>query len=80
VISAAARRLNTGGIFGLTVELGDQYPFRLTDTGRYAHHRDHVRDVGARCGMAVARMDEGFLRLEYGAEVIGLYAILRKER
>ena len=80
VISAAARRLNTGGIFGLTAERGDRYPFRLTDTGRYAHHGDHVRDVAARCGMAVARMDEGFLRLEYGAEVIGLYAILRKER
>jgi predicted TPR repeat methyltransferase len=80
VISAAARRLNRDGILGLTVERGEQYPFRLTDTGRYAHHPDHLRDVAAQCGMAVTSMDEGFLRLEYGAEVIGLYAILRKER
>ena len=80
VICAAARRLNSGGIFALTVERGDQYPFRLTDTGRYAHHGDHVREVAARCGMAVIRIDEGFLRLEYGAEVAGLYAILKRER
>jgi predicted TPR repeat methyltransferase len=79
VISAAARRLNRNGILALTVERGDHHPFRLMDTGRYAHHPDHLRDAAAQCGMAVTRMDEGFLRLEYGAEVIGLYARLEKE-
>jgi predicted TPR repeat methyltransferase len=59
VISAAAQRLKRGGIFGLTMERGDHYPFPLTDTGRYTHHSDDIREVSAECGLTVIRVDEG---------------------
>ena len=78
LVRAAARRLKPGGYFALSMERGDQPPFRLTDTGRYTHHPDHVRDAAAKAGLAVARMDESFLRMEWGVEVLGLYAVLAK--
>ena len=34
------------------------------------------REVAAQAGLAVARMDDSFLRMEYGEEVMGLYAVL----
>ncbi len=61
-----------------TVERGNRNPFHLTDTGRYEHHPDHVREVAAAAGLSVARLDEAFLRYEYTAEVIGLFAVLQK--
>jgi predicted TPR repeat methyltransferase len=76
IVSAAARRLKQGGIFAMSMERGDRPPFHLTDTGRYTHHPDHVREVAAKAGLTVARMDESFLRMEYGEEVMGLYAVV----
>jgi predicted TPR repeat methyltransferase len=78
IVAAAARRLRPGGFFAMSMERGERPPFHLTDTGRYTHHPDHVRDVAAKAGLSVARMDEAFLRMEWGEEVIGLYAILTK--
>jgi predicted TPR repeat methyltransferase len=60
------------------MERGETYPFRLTDTGRYAHHPDHVREAAAAAGLAVAWMEEAFLRMEYGVPVTGLFAVLKK--
>jgi len=79
VVVAAAKRLNPGGVMALTLERGDRYPFHLTDSGRYAHHPDHIREVAAEAGLSVARLEEGYLRMEYGAEVTGLFAALLKE-
>ena len=62
----------------MSMERGDRHPFHLTDTGRYTHHHDHVREAAAKSGLAVAQMDESFLRMEYGEEVMGLYAVLGK--
>ena len=76
IVRAAADRLKPGGFFAMSMERGDRHPFHLTDTGRYTHHPDHVREVAAQAGLAVARMDESFLRMEYGEEVMGLYAVL----
>jgi predicted TPR repeat methyltransferase len=78
IVRAAANRLKPAGVFALTMEHGEQFPFSLTDTGRYAHHRDHVREVAAAAGLAVASLDEGFLRMEYGVPVTGLFAVLTK--
>jgi predicted TPR repeat methyltransferase len=78
VASSAARRLKPGGCFAFTTERGDKYPFHLTDSGRYTHHSEYVREVSAKAGLAVGRLEEGFLRLERGVEVIGLLALLRK--
>ena len=78
ITKAAARRLVPGGIFAMSMEKGDKPPFFLTDTGRYTHHPDHVRQVAASAGLTVAYINEAFLRMEYGEEVMGLYAILQK--
>ena len=78
IVAAAARRLKPGGIFAMSMERGNRPPFHLTDTGRYTHHPDHVRDVAAKAGLSVGHMNESFLRFEYGVEVMGLYAVLQK--
>ncbi|HEX4106098.1 MAG TPA: PqqD family peptide modification chaperone [Rhizomicrobium sp.] len=78
IVTAAARRLKPGGLFAFSMERGNRFPFHLTDTGRYTHHPDHVREVAAQAGLEVAQVNEAFLRYEYGEEVMGLYTVLRK--
>jgi predicted TPR repeat methyltransferase len=78
IAAAAAKRLNPGGIFALSMERGPNYPFHLTDTGRYEHHPDHVREVAAAAGLTVGSLEEAFLRMEYGSPVTGLFAVLKK--
>jgi predicted TPR repeat methyltransferase len=78
VVASAARRLKPGGLFAFSMERGNRFPFHLTDTGRYTHHPDHVREAAEKAGLAVAGLSEAFLRFEYGEDVMGLYAILRK--
>ena len=76
VVLPAARRLLPGGILAFTLERGDRYPFRLTDSGRYAHDAKHVTEVAAEAGLIVKSLDEAFLRKEYGVDVTGLYVAL----
>ena len=78
IVAAAAKRLKPGGVFALSMERGERYPFHLTDTGRYAHHPDHVREAAAAAGLTVAYLEEAFLRMEYGVPVTGLFAVLKK--
>jgi predicted TPR repeat methyltransferase len=78
IVRAAARRLKPGGLFAFSMERGTRFPFHLTDTGRYNHHPDHIREVAARSDMSVGALNEAFLRMEYGEEVMGLYAVLAK--
>jgi predicted TPR repeat methyltransferase len=73
-----AERLNPKGLFAFTLERGDRHPFHLTDTGRYTHHPGYVREVAAEAKLNVTRLEEGFLRMEYGADVTGLYVALEK--
>lgn len=79
ITTAAAKRLYPGGIFALTTEGGPAFPFRITDTGRYEHHPDHIREAAAAAGLSVMYLEQSFLRLEYGAEVPGNYAVLRND-
>jgi predicted TPR repeat methyltransferase len=80
VVVPAAKRLAPGGVLAFTVERGDQYPFRLTDTGRYTHNAKHVREVADEAGLCVARLDEAYLRMEYGEEVTGLFVALQNQQ
>ena len=50
----------------------------ITDSGRYEHHVDHIRDVAKAAGLELAVLSEGFLRKEYGADVIGIFAVMKK--
>ena len=79
IVEAAARRLKSGGYFAISMEHGNRYPYHLTDTGRYTHHADHVREAAAKAGLSVTHMNESFLRMEYGDKVMGLYAILGRD-
>jgi len=79
VVIPGAKRLAPGGVLTFTIERGDRYPFRLTDTGRYTHHAQHVREVANEAGLRVARLDEAYLRMEYGEEVTGLFVALKNE-
>jgi len=76
VVLPAAKRLLPGGMLAFTLERGDRYPFRLTDSGRYAHDARHVTEVAAEAGLIVKSLDEAFLRKEYGVDVTGLYVAL----
>jgi len=78
VIVPGVKGLAPGGVLAFTVERGAQYPFRLTDNGRFTHSAQHIREVAADAGLEVVRLDEGYLRMEYGEEVIGLLVALRK--
>jgi predicted TPR repeat methyltransferase len=78
IVRGTARRLKPGGIFAMSMERGTRPSFHLTDTGRYTHHPDHVREAAAAAGLTVAHISEAFLRMEYGEEVIGLFAVLVK--
>ncbi|HXR95385.1 MAG TPA: PqqD family peptide modification chaperone [Rhizomicrobium sp.] len=78
IVSSAARRLKPGGLFAFSMERGSRFPFHLTDTGRYSHHPDHVRGAAAQAHLEVMQLNEAFLRMEYGEEVMGLYTVLRK--
>jgi predicted TPR repeat methyltransferase len=78
VVTSATRRLNPGGVLALTVEHSSRYPFYLTNSGRYAHHLDHIREVAAAAALSAAYLEEGYLRMEYGGPVTGLYAVLKK--
>jgi predicted TPR repeat methyltransferase len=78
VVSAAEKRLKKGGVLFLSSERGKKYPFAITDNGRYEHHPDHMRDVAKEAGLELAVLNEGFLRKEYGADVIGIFAVMKK--
>jgi predicted TPR repeat methyltransferase len=78
IVVAAGKRVKVGGLFAMSMERGERFPFQLTDTGRYAHHPDHVREAAAAAGLNVAYLDEAFLRMEYGVPVTGLFAVLKK--
>jgi len=76
VIRPAKSLLKPDGLFIFTLERGEHRPFRLSDSGRYTHHPSYIRQVAAEAGFRVVHMEPGFLRMEYGEEVIGLIVAL----
>lgn len=79
VVLPASRLLRSRGLFAFTVELGRRYPFTLADSGRFAHHRDHLTDVAGEADLTVASLDQAVIRYEYGHPVVGLVVVLTKE-
>ena len=77
VVAPAARRLKPGGLLGFTVEKGDTHPFRLSDSGRFAHHRDHVCGVATAAGLTILSLSETVVRYEYGEPVTAPIAVCR---
>lgn len=79
VLGPAAERLTPEGFIGFSVEQNTDSQFQLTDNGRYKHSERHIRDVAANLNLAVAVLNERFIRMEYGREVIGYFVVLSPE-
>ena len=79
VIPQAMGLLSDGGILGFTVEAGETYPHRLSDSGRFTHHRDHLTEVARECDATILSLTSQILRYEYGQPVTGWVAVLRRE-
>jgi predicted TPR repeat methyltransferase len=78
VMGAVRNRLKDGGFLALSVERGEQTPYHLTDSGRYVHHKDHIAEAASGADFRLLRLEEAFLRMEYGNDVIGLFAAMQK--
>ena len=76
-VLAASTPGTPGGLIAFTVERGDGDPFTLTDSGRFAHHANHIRRVALDQGLQVRRLEEVTLRYEYSEPVAGLVAVLQ---
>ena len=77
VVARAARVLGDDGALAFSVERGEEPPFRLTDSGRFSHHIDHIAHVAAAAGLEIAHHREDFLRMEYGEPVSGHVVVLK---
>ena len=78
VVKAVRTRLKDAGVLAFSVERGERDPYRLADSGRYLHHKNHIGDAARGADMRLLRMDEGFIRMEYGNDVIGLFVAMQK--
>jgi predicted TPR repeat methyltransferase len=76
ILRSAAGHLAPGGILAFTVEQGDTFPFRLSDSGRFAHHRDHLLEAAQEANLPVISLSKEVLRYEYGEPVVGFVAVL----
>jgi predicted TPR repeat methyltransferase len=76
VVGPAARWLRPGGLIAFTVERSDSPPFQLTDSGRFAHHADHIKEVAAELALTIVSLNDVILRYEYGKAVSGFVAVL----
>jgi predicted TPR repeat methyltransferase len=79
VVTLAARCLKRGGLFAFALERGQAPSYQLLDSGRFAHHPNHVLAASADACLALAQMGEGFLRKDFGSSILGLFTVLRRE-
>ncbi len=79
ILHAAHDVLEQDGLFALTLQKGDG-TFSLGADLRFAHAPSYVREIVAAHGLELAILDEAPLRRDAGAEVMGLVAVLRKDR
>lgn len=78
LLPRAAERLLPGGVLAFTVEAGPIHPFALTDSGRFAHHRDYLAQVASACQLGVSSLTVQTLRYEYGRPVPGWVAVFNQ--
>lgn len=80
VIHPVAALLRPGGCFVFSLECGDYAPFKLHDNGRYSHHPETIGKIAAEAALDIAHLQQGYLRMEYGAPVTGLFVALQSAR
>jgi predicted TPR repeat methyltransferase len=79
--AAAAVALKPNGLLAFTVEAlppGSGEKYRISETGRYVHHPDYVRDALTTSGFSLLQLETGVLRMALGSEVQGLVVVARK--
>ena len=79
-LGAAAGALKPAGLFVFTVEVepaGSSEKHRLNNSGRYSHRADYVRDSLSSAGFELLQLEEGVLRKEMGANVLGHVVVAR---
>jgi len=77
LLGLAAKRLAPGGVVGFSVELSTgEDPWALRRSGRFAHRRDYIDAVAARCRLEPVEFRETELRRERGEPVAGALFVL----
>jgi len=78
VFRAARGALRPGGIFGFSVEAGEDQDFMLRSTLRYAHSAAYLRKLADDHGFVLQAIESKVLRQEDGNDVVGHIAMLRR--
>ncbi len=80
IIEPAAASLEPYGNIAFSVELGHGQgsPYRLSDSGRYVHTLEHIKQTASNNNLQLTRHSNAFLRMEYGNKVRGLFVSLSK--
>ena len=78
VFAAVAAALKPAGVFAFTLEAGSGAPYRLTQSGRYAHDDAYVRTTAAAVGFEIARAADETVRKEKLKPVSSRCYVLRK--
>jgi predicted TPR repeat methyltransferase len=78
VFHEARSALRDGGLFGFSVEAGEDPDFELRANLRYAHSAAYLRRLSQDHGFILEAMESNVLRREAGDDVIGHIAILRR--
>lgn len=77
VFDAVARLLPAGGVFAFTLERSARADgFELRPSLRYAHSEGYARELAARFGLTVSRVERDALRQEQQTVIEGLYVCL----
>ncbi|MFM7315317.1 MAG: methyltransferase domain-containing protein [bacterium] len=78
VLAGCMKHLKPGGLLAFTLEKSETPPLRLSDSGRYQHQKNYVRETARKAGFEVIHRSEKVLRKEYGSDVVGLVTVLKK--
>jgi predicted TPR repeat methyltransferase len=81
IFALSADKLASGGLFAFTTEAmeeGEEPPFALRDTGRYAHDKNYLEKLTARHGFKAVKFEKQFLRQNKNKPLDGYYVVLQK--
>jgi predicted TPR repeat methyltransferase len=76
LLRAAAGAMVQGGLLAVSIEVAEREGFTLLPSGRFAHSPDYLK--AAATDFLVRESVEGFIRLEAGRPVSGLYVIMER--
>jgi len=79
--AGAATTLKRHGVLAFTVEAepaDSPQKFRITESGRYTHREDYVRETLVNAGFSIVQLEPGVLRMELGKEVQGHVVLARR--